>query len=667
VKDSRISLAFKALRELGPRKLGLFGFYKLGLKTGYFRWRTPNRQTRAVASGPSLALSRPLFQLPDPAELQAVIGPDGLSALKAEADEIVAGRLRLFGGPPVPLNLAPSGALSRWTDDARGKSPFPNDSTTPFPDIKFIWEPARFGWAFTLGRAYHLTGYERYPEAFWHQFETFQQQNPINLGPNWESAQEVALRLIAFAFAAQVFKGSLHSSASRKSQIVSAIAGHAARIPPSLVYARSQNNNHLLSEAAGLFTASLVLTDHPDASHWSRLGWKWFKRGLQTQIDEDGTYMQHSTNYHRLMLQLALWVLQVSGAADQAGPMQVPDDWSVNLANATRWLLSLTDPESGRVPNLGPNDGANILSLTVQPFEDYRPVLQAAARAFLGEDAFEPGVWDGMSLWLAANRQPPPAVHRSLSYPVQPTLHTTHSWAYLRAAHFRDRPGHADQLHLDLWWRGLNIAQDAGTYLYNAAPPWDNALTHTSVHNTVMVDNHQQMTPAGRFLYLDRAQAEVVAHENADDGSWERITAIHDGYQRLNLTHQRSVTAYQDGHWVIEDRLLPAPRGPFADQHTARLHWLLPDWDYELDSVGRKIQVKSPYGWIELSVNCQSPTVSSQLVRAGELLHGGGEISPTWGWVSPTYSQKTPALSFGVTAVGELPLTLISEWRFPGE
>ena len=33
-----------------------------------------------------------------------------------------------------------------------------------------------------------------------------------------------------------------------------------------------------------------------------------------------------------------------------------------------------------------------------------------------------------------------------------------------------------DQLHLDLWWRGLNIAQDAGTYLYNADPPWDNPL-----------------------------------------------------------------------------------------------------------------------------------------------------------------------------------------------
>ena len=65
---------------------------------------------------------------------------------------------------------------------------------------------------------------------------------------------------------------------------------------------------------------------------------------------------------------------------------------------------------------------------------------------------------------------------------------------------------------------------DAGTYLYNAAPPWDNSLAFTAVHNTLTVNQRNQMTPAGRFLFVDRAQAEVV--EAADD----RLTARHDGY-----------------------------------------------------------------------------------------------------------------------------------------
>jgi hypothetical protein len=173
------------------------------------------------------------------------------------------------------------------------------------------------------------------------------------------------------------------------------------------------------------------------------------------------------------------------------------------------------------------------------------------------------------------------------------------------------------------------------------------------------------MTPVGRFLYLDKAQAEVLKHEQAEDGSWERIVATHDGYQRLGMMHIRSVTAYQDDRWIIEDQVLPTSRPTHSAPRTTRLHWLLPDWEFELQNVDCGLRLKSPLGWIELAVTSNLSPVSMQLVRAGALLHGTGQISPTWGWVSPTYGVKEPALSFSVMAVGVLPITLISEWRFP--
>ncbi len=64
----------------------------------------------------------------------------------------------------------------------RGKVPFP---PTEFNDVKFIWEPARFGWAFTLGRAYLVSGDERYSQSFWKHTETFLESNPPYLGPQW--------------------------------------------------------------------------------------------------------------------------------------------------------------------------------------------------------------------------------------------------------------------------------------------------------------------------------------------------------------------------------------------------------------------------------------------------------------------------------------------------
>lgn len=650
MNTSRLSLAYKALSELGLQKLGLFALYKVGLKSGYFRWKTGDREQEIEIPSPSAPVFCPLLELPDPVAILEIIGPEGLSQLKAVADEIVDGRVRLFGGHPVPLNLIQPGELSHWTESNHQG------------DIKFVWETARFGWAFTLGRAYHITKDECYSEAFWGFFEIFQQANSVNMGPNWESAQEVALRLIAFTFAAQIFSSSEHSTPIRKSQISAAIAEHATRIPPTLIYARAQNNNHLLSEAAGLITASLALPEHPQARHWSKLGWKWFTVALQTQIADDGSYMQQSTNYHRLMLQLALWVASISG---QKNTNPIFDNWHLPLGRATRWLLNLCDPESGRVPNLGPNDGAYILPLTVLPFHDYRPVLQAASRTFLGEDAFDTGVWNEMSLWFSVKYEPLPTDKRTRFGTFPLTLHTSRSWAYLRAAKFNDRPGHADQLHLDLWWRGLNVAQDAGTFLYNADHPWDNSLTHTAVHNTVMVDDCEQMTRVGRFLYLDQAQAKVLKREKAEDGTWERIVANHNGYQNIDIIHQRAVTAYQDHRWIIEEQLLPTARSPLNHHFATRLHWLLPNWEFELQNAESSIQIKSPQGWITLTIRSQFSNFSLQLVQAGELLHGTGKISPTWGWVSPTYGIKEPALSFAAYANGELPIIITSEWRFP--
>ena len=58
-------------------------------------------------------------------------------------------------------------------------------------------------------------------------------------------------------------------------------------------------------------------------------------------------------------------------------------------------------------------------------------------------------------------------------------------------------------------------------------------------------------------------------------------------------------------------------------------------------------------------------SLALQIVRAGELVYGSGEISPNRGWFSPTYGHKYPALSLGVTLRGMAPLALTSRWRLP--
>jgi hypothetical protein len=665
---SRISLVLKAAWQLGIPSLVSYARYQVGLRSGFYRWVTSNPPQ--VPAG----AFQPVLELPSRQALAAAVGEQTGFLLK-QAAEIVQGKVRLFGSEPVSLQLAPVGKLAHWTAYEQGG--YSDDVI----DVKFLWEPARFGWVFTLGRAYHLTGDESYPETFWKYVDNFFEANPPYQGPNWCSGQEAALRLISFVFALQVFATSSQTTIERMDRLTQAIATHAARIPPTLVYARAQNNNHLLTEAAGLYTAGLALPRHPSSQRWQRSGWRIFNQAVQSQIASDGNYVQHSSNYHRLLLQIALWVSSLS--VMNQSPSALPLKSRQRLAAATRWLIKLLDPFSGCVPNLGPNDGAYILPLSICPFGDYRPVLQAAASAYLGETPYPGGPWDEMRLWLrdAAVKQEEPKPTEDISGSPHVLQNPTQdSWAYLRATRFHTRPGHADQLHLDLWWRGLNLALDPGTYLYNAPPPWDNSLACSEVHNTISLDDKDQMMRAGRFLWLDWAQAVVVSCQTAGESELVSITAQHNGYVRLGAVHKRRVETRPDGWW-INDELLPSRSRPMGSSAVrARLHWLLPDWQWEvIDDDGKDdqpgkccLRIKSPYGWVSLQIQATAGSLSQdhdrslqiQIIRAGQLVYGRGQVSPTWGWSSPTYNLKVPALSVAVYQAGQLPLSFSSRWVF---
>jgi hypothetical protein len=639
----RLFIGIKYLRQFGIRPLALYALYKFGLMTGYYKRATPSKPNSPILD------FHPLFPLPNREQFIQLLGEDGKAVLLKEADEIVNAKVRIIG-ELTPLNFDLGQSLQHWTAYEVNIKRF--RFTVPFDDIKFLWEPGRFGWAFTLGRAYHLTLDNKYAEAFWKYFESFTDSNPANIGPHWMNGQEVAIRLLALVWAEHVFETASASSEERRAVLHRSIWHHASRILPTLVYARAQNNNHLVTESAALYTAGLFFRN----KKWRAVGWKWLNWSFQNQIGDYGEYIQHSTNYHRVMLQTALWINFIKQDAFSTRTSQA-------IARAAHWLFSLLDNTSGLTPNLGANDGALIFPLSVTDYRDYRPTVQAASRAFL-RTSLSAGIWDELSLWfgLPANER----VINSDAYLTE-NLRGRNSWGYLRASRFKSRLSHMDQLHFDLWWRGLNITQDAGTYLYNAEPPWDNPLVTTRVHNTVTVDGNDQMTRAGRFLVLDWANAyskNIIESENNILG---RARAYHRGYRTVK--HERTITIYQDERWVVDDTLRVTARDHSA--HAYRLHWLLPDYEWKIEEHERGVNLKlnSPYGWIALSIHSSltphARLSSFSLVRAGELIYGQRDVKPYEGWASRTYGQRSPALSFAFEVTSLLHTTITSEFIFP--
>jgi hypothetical protein len=206
------------------------------------------------------------------------------------------------------------------------------------------------------------------------------------------------------------------------------------------------------------------------------------------------------------------------------------------------------------------------------------------------------------------------------------------------------------------------------------------------------------MRRAGRFLWLDWAQAQVETAERASDESWKRLAAFHDGYRDLGLRHRRQVTAYSDGRWEIRDELLPEAGASLAGEVSARLHWLLPDWPWQFEPGSEEyaFRLASPHSEVRITIRAGSvpeisadspqgilpqdafhqpasnrqPKLQVQFVRAGELLveeplTGPGPIHPTWGWTSPTYGVKIPALSLSACLFAPPPLTFTTHFYLP--
>jgi hypothetical protein len=219
-----------------------------------------------------------------------------------------------------------------------------------------------------------------------------------------------------------------------------------------------------------------------------------------------------------------------------------------------------------------------------------------------------------------------------------------------------------DQLHLDLWWRGLNIAQDAGTGFYNLEKPWDNPLVTSLVHNTVTVNGQDQMTRSGRFLVLDWANAYSKPVIELDDSILYRREAYFTGYRRFRVNHKRVVTIYKNDFWEIEDRLV----NKSWRANNYRLHWLLCDceWKIQHNEFSTSIDLQTEMGLVNLTIQHPGQAeVQMSLVRAGMLLAGSRDVQPYEGWVSRNYGQKNPALSFALEIRTPSNITLTSQFK----
>jgi hypothetical protein len=566
------------LKGLGVRNLSLRALHTARMRAGWYQRTLPVSEWQDLAPW-IIESARPIFAVPSRTTIQPHIH---------EPEAAVEASHRIASGECLYFS---SQWLKRPTDwrtnpQTEGSTPLKHWSElhsfggADQGDVKWIWEPSRFDWVYQLGRGWAAAATDKeanqIAEVFWGLLVDWRAHNPPNQGINWVCGQECAFRLLALVWAASTLGQAPSSTPERMALLWGTVEALAHRIDQAMAYALSQNNNHGLSEAAALLLAGTALPGHPLAGQWCAKGLRNFLTEMDRQFETDGGYAQHSMNYMRVALRDAFVVVTALSFDEDGVPPRMRD----RILASAELLFQVQDPDHGQVPNYGPNDGANILSLSSCPYEDYRPLLQLLSWQLDRRRIFEAGPWDEELAWHFDPPQNPIVIEprRRRSFGREESgyfgIRGERSFAMIRCHSFVNRPGDADMLHLDLWMDGINVLPDRGSYSYNDPKDWGQALRGTASHNTVTVDAKNQMTVGSRFLWLNWTQSQLHSFGRHQIASWDGwiFDGEHTGYVNgpEGVTHRRRVL-YREEEWVVIDDLTPMDK----NSHELTLRWLV--------------------------------------------------------------------------------------------
>ncbi len=457
-----------------------------------------------------------------------------------------------------------------------------SDFNNSIGDIKTIWEASRFAWAPMLAQAFRLTGDPKYIDTINAWTEDWIQHNPYCIGPNWKCGQETSIRMLNILLAEHI----LGQEKSPSEVLIRFVDEHCKRIRPTIHYALAQDNNHGTSEAAGLFVGGAWLSNcsqknqamSSKAVRWREYGRKYLEERVQKLVEEDGSFSQKSLNYHRVLVD-SLSLTEFWRRKYALSP------FSGNLyekaQKAVEWLFDMVDENSGDGPNLGANDGAQIMKLSLLAYRDYRASVQLGSVIFCDGTAYSNGPWNEPLFWLNLQKEiksqniftKKSKMFDNGGYVIlQDNRNKQKAWGMLSYPRFKTRPAHADIFHFDLWSNGENILRDSGTFSYAASESLQYYFSGTASHNTIQFDAHDQMPHLGRFLFGDWIKPSsvgtlVVSNEMQ---SWSGSYVDHDG-----CFHKRTV-CLKDNIWEIDDEIE-------GYKKSAVLRWRLKPGDWHIE------------------------------------------------------------------------------------
>jgi hypothetical protein len=596
----------------------------------------------------------PRFATPFSRDRRARLPEPAVEPLVRAANGLLEGEWSIFGIPvEAGLNvdwfLDPS--TGRRAPSRRHAFRVPYRNPDRVGDAKFVWELSRHHHLTLLAAAYFATRDARYADRVVEHLESWWSANPFLRGIHWTSGIELGMRLIAWTWIRRLLHDweGVAAAFEENGRFVRQLYDHQrflARFPSH----GSSANNHLLAEAAGLFSSSCGFPWFPESARWRAWSAEVLRREIPRQTDPSGLHREMAFAYHGFALELSLNAALEGEAGDAS---LGPEVWDV-LSRMMDGVGALLDAK-GNPPRFGDDDAAVGLLLDPPDWQRWRGLLATGAALF-GRPKWWPisepsdirtAVWSSLAAPPRDPSERPARPQRlfskaGLALLVDRSGSPDEIWCLCHhgplgflstAAH-----GHAHALSFELRYGGTPVLVDPGTHLYYGPAEWRDFFRSTRAHNTLEVAGADQSVQEGRFLWSKHARARLLHVDGLEGTGPARWSAEHAGYTELDppVVHRREVTLLRTERALhIRDYL------ESTSTHPCRLFYHLgPGVTCRLTGEGATLHWHDRERQFEASLALPD-TLDWHTAR--------GEEDPIMGWYSSEFGDLRPT----TTLVGE--------------
>ena len=542
--------------------------------------------------------------------------------------------------PDVNLkNIKISKTEQQWADDAlqhtffvhKGYQPSFNYGEDidwrywPVKDNELRWQLHRHKWFTPMGKAYRVSGDEKYAEEWAKQYIDWIKKNPLvkidkseyemaddklkgdaeNVRFAWRPL-EVSNRLQDQTSQFQLFLPSPSFTPEFLTEFLVNYHKHAVHILGNY----SDQGNHLLFEAQRMIYAGAFFPEFKDAQTWRKSGIDILNREINVQVYPDGGQFELDPHYHLAAINIFCKALRIADMNGFRG--EFPQSYLDTVENMIVFYMNISFPDYT-------NPCFSDAKLTtkremIKNYKDWHKLFPE----------------NKAILWFATEgKKGELPAYLSKGFLKSGFFVFRNSWG-TDAAQMVVKAGPKGFWHcqpdngtFELWFNGKKLFADSGSYVYagkGEVMEWRNWFRQTRVHNTLTLnDKNLETTESVTKLWQPEGDVQVLVTENP-------------GYK--NLKHRRSVFFVDNAYFVIVDEAVGNAKG------VVNLHFQMPKGKVANSREDMTFVTQFENG-SNMKLQCFGPD--------------GMTMKKEEGWLSTAYRKKVKRMnvSFNVRKDGE--------------